>query len=70
MGYIGTGGDARRHATATRHGGRQPSRRRRGHGWPPADRAAAFVDQSMEPIEAYEEWKAAMETESMKGNKR
>lgn len=35
-----------------------------------AERAAAFVDQSMEPIEAYEEWKAAMETESMKGNKR
>ncbi|MGO4329370.1 hypothetical protein AB4Z48_38205 [Cupriavidus sp. 2TAF22] len=34
-----------------------------------AERAATFVNQSMEPIEAYEEWKAAMEIESMKGNK-
>ncbi|AOY94444.1 hypothetical protein BKK79_21075 [Cupriavidus sp. USMAA2-4] len=33
-----------------------------------AERAAAFVDEAMEPIEAYEEWHAAMEAESMKGN--
>ena len=31
-----------------------------------AERAAAIVDEAMEPIEAYEEWIAAMETESMK----
>ncbi|KWR90544.1 hypothetical protein [Cupriavidus sp. IDO] len=35
-----------------------------------AERAAAFIDQAMEPIEAYEEWNAAMEAESMKGDKR
>ncbi|GJG98179.1 hypothetical protein [Cupriavidus pauculus] len=35
-----------------------------------AERAAAFVDEAMEPIEAYEEWNAAMETESMKGGRR
>ena len=33
-----------------------------------AERAAAFVDQDMEPIEAYEELHAAMEAESMKGD--
>ncbi|MBP0625030.1 hypothetical protein [Cupriavidus consociatus] len=33
-----------------------------------AERAAAFVDQDMEPIEAFEELHAAMEAESMKGN--
>ncbi|WP_349606649.1 hypothetical protein [Cupriavidus sp. DF5525] len=32
-----------------------------------AERATVFVDQDMEPIEAYEEWRAAMEGESMKG---
>ena len=31
-----------------------------------AERAAAFVDQDMEPVEAYEELHAAMEAESMK----
>lgn len=35
-----------------------------------AERAAAFVDEAMEPIEAYEEWNAAMESESMKGDQR
>ncbi|AGW92877.1 MULTISPECIES: hypothetical protein [Cupriavidus] len=35
-----------------------------------AERAAAFIDQEMEPIEAYEEWHAAMEAESMKGGMR
>jgi len=35
-----------------------------------AERANAFVDQDMEPIEAYEELHAAMETESMKGDRR
>ncbi|MGO4281790.1 MULTISPECIES: hypothetical protein [Cupriavidus] len=35
-----------------------------------AERAAAFVDDAMEPIEAYEEWNAAMETEGMKGGQR
>ncbi|MFS8980649.1 hypothetical protein PO002_40550 [Cupriavidus necator] len=35
-----------------------------------AERASAFVDQEMEPIEAYEEWHAAMEAESMKGSGR
>ena len=34
-----------------------------------AERAAAFVDQDMEPIEAYEELRAAMEAESMKGDR-
>ena len=33
-----------------------------------AERATAFVDEAMEPIEAYEEWHAAMEAEGMKGN--
>ena len=33
-----------------------------------AEHAAAFVDQDMEPIEAYEELHAAMEAESMKGD--
>ncbi len=33
-----------------------------------AERAAAFVDQDMEPIEAYEELLAAMEAETMKGD--
>lgn len=32
-----------------------------------AERATAFVDQAMDPIEAYEEWYAAMESEGMKG---
>ncbi|MGC5830832.1 hypothetical protein LDP08_09705 [Ralstonia pseudosolanacearum] len=31
-----------------------------------AERAAALVDEAMEPIEAHEEWIAAMETENMK----
>lgn len=31
-----------------------------------AERAAMLVDEAMEPIEAYEEWIAAMETENMK----
>ncbi|WP_354685457.1 hypothetical protein [Cupriavidus necator] len=35
-----------------------------------AERASAFVDQAMEPIEAYEEWHAAMEAEGMKGSTR
>lgn len=35
-----------------------------------AERAAAFIDQEMEPIEAYEEWHAAMEAEGMKGSMR
>lgn len=33
-----------------------------------AERAATLVDEAMEPIEAYEEWIAAMETENMKKN--
>jgi len=33
-----------------------------------AEHAAAFVDQDMEPIEAYEELHAAMEAENMKGD--
>nr|CCA80619.1 conserved hypothetical protein [blood disease bacterium R229] len=33
-----------------------------------AERATAFVDEAMEPIEAHEEWIAAMETEGMKGH--
>jgi len=33
-----------------------------------AEHAAGFVDQDMEPIEAYEELHAAMEAESMKGD--
>ncbi len=35
-----------------------------------AERAASFVDQDMEPIEAYEELHAATEAESMKGDTR
>jgi hypothetical protein len=35
-----------------------------------AERATAFIDETMEPIEASEELNAAMETESMKGSKR
>lgn len=31
-----------------------------------AERAAALVDEAMEPIEAHEEWIAAMEAENMK----
>ncbi|CAH0445005.1 hypothetical protein LMG9673_04516 [Ralstonia pseudosolanacearum] len=31
-----------------------------------SERAAALVDEAMEPIEAHEEWIAAMETEIMK----
>ncbi|WP_296224662.1 hypothetical protein [Ralstonia sp. UBA689] len=31
-----------------------------------AERAAALVDEAMEPIEAYEEWIAAMEAENMR----
>jgi hypothetical protein len=33
-----------------------------------AERAAAFVDHGMDPIEAYEELHAATEAESMKGD--
>lgn len=35
-----------------------------------AERAMASVDEAMDPIEASEEWNAAMEAESMKGPKR
>lgn len=35
-----------------------------------AERAAGFIDQDMEPVEAFEEWQAAMESEAMKGDKR
>lgn len=35
-----------------------------------AERAAASVDEAMDPIEADEEWHAAMEAEWMKGPKR
>jgi hypothetical protein len=35
-----------------------------------AERAAAFIDETMDPIEASEELNAAMETEGMKGAKR
>ncbi len=31
-----------------------------------AERATTLVDEAMEPIEAHEEWIAAMETENMK----
>jgi len=32
-----------------------------------AERAAASLDEAMDPIEASEEWNAAMESERMKG---
>jgi hypothetical protein len=32
-----------------------------------AEHAMASIDEAMEPIEASEEWNAAMESESMKG---
>jgi hypothetical protein len=35
-----------------------------------AERASAFIDETMDPIEAKEEWHAAMEAEAMKGSKR
>jgi hypothetical protein len=35
-----------------------------------AERATAFVDETIEPIESNEEWNAAMESEGMKGPKR
>jgi len=35
-----------------------------------AERATASIDEAMEPIEAVEEWAAAMESEGMKGSKR
>ncbi|RQS59867.1 hypothetical protein DID96_35050 [Burkholderia sp. Bp8963] len=35
-----------------------------------AERATASVDEAMDPIEASEEWNAAMESEAMKGPKR
>ncbi|MDQ0141806.1 hypothetical protein [Cupriavidus necator] len=35
-----------------------------------AERAASFVDEAMEPIEAYEDWNTAMEIEGMKGEAR
>jgi hypothetical protein len=35
-----------------------------------AERATATIDEAMEPIEAIEEWTAAMESEGMKGPKR
>jgi hypothetical protein len=35
-----------------------------------AERAAASIDEAMEPIEASEERNAAMESEAMKGSKR
>ncbi len=35
-----------------------------------AERASAFIDETMDPIEASEEWHAAMEAEAMKGPKR
>lgn len=35
-----------------------------------AERATSFVNQELEPIEAHEEWRAAMEGESMNGNRR
>ncbi|WP_233888790.1 hypothetical protein [Paraburkholderia flagellata] len=35
-----------------------------------AERATASVDEAMDPIEADEEWNAAMESEWMKGPKR
>ncbi|MBY8608705.1 hypothetical protein K7N18_28160 [Burkholderia arboris] len=35
-----------------------------------AERATASVDEAMDPIEANEEWNAAMESEGMKGPRR
>ncbi|KDB08904.1 hypothetical protein LIG30_2072 [Burkholderia sp. lig30] len=35
-----------------------------------AERASASVDEAMDPIEASEEWNAAMEAEGMKGPRR
>ncbi|SAL22846.1 hypothetical protein AWB67_01887 [Caballeronia terrestris] len=35
-----------------------------------SERASAFIDEAMDPIEASEEWHAAMEAEAMKGPKR
>ncbi|MBT2789455.1 hypothetical protein [Paraburkholderia strydomiana] len=35
-----------------------------------AERATASLDEAMDPIEASEEWNAAMESEGMKGPKR
>ena len=35
-----------------------------------AERASAFIDEGMDPIENSEEWHAAMEAEAMKGPKR
>jgi hypothetical protein len=35
-----------------------------------AERAMASIDDTMDPIEANEEWHAAMEAESMKGPRR
>lgn len=35
-----------------------------------AERATASVDEAMDPIEANEEWHAAMESEGMKGSRR
>ncbi|SPB16316.1 hypothetical protein NOV72_03514 [Caballeronia novacaledonica] len=35
-----------------------------------AERASAFIDEGMDPIENSEEWHAAMESEAMKGPRR
>ena len=35
-----------------------------------AERASAFIDEGMDPIENSEEWHAAMEAEAMKGPRR
>ena len=35
-----------------------------------AERATASLDEAMDPIEAIEEWNAAMESEGMKGPRR
>jgi hypothetical protein len=35
-----------------------------------AERAQAFIDDDMDPIEHNEEWQAAMEAEAMKGPRR
>ncbi|WP_323120393.1 hypothetical protein [Burkholderia alba] len=35
-----------------------------------AERATSSIDDAMDPIEANEEWQAAMEVENMKGPKR
>ncbi|MDR0242686.1 MAG: hypothetical protein LBJ65_13885 [Burkholderia sp.] len=35
-----------------------------------AERATASVDEAMDPVEASEEWNAAMESEGMKGPRR